>query len=816
MVGILVVQGFVKIIFTNSAIKAVDESESQKIHLGLRNNWSSDSEHSYVDVNWSTNLNITKEKYKLFRKSENNNWQDITPEIEIATETNDTSYEKIEPFNYFSKDLSVIDDVAPEVPNVEIENNDDEFELTISAKDKGKKYQWYVLAEENGKEIESSTEEIEVTSGIKGYIYTIDKSPTTSPAIQRDSAGNVTNIMLDESSPKINLPNNENNWIHIVAVDFENNVSETKHMEINESSFVKNKAIKFNSISNRATGGISFKVERTADKAKFVELAIDSTVIKDMKSIEIRLPSNVSISGYETMSLPTYWSKFQNSSVGNMQSFTFSMESTVNDKIMTNNSLTTITSFLNSLNFDIKNPTNQSGQIEIIFHKLAYASWIDPNGVSHYYAYVAPVGTTYLNWMLAYNAAKKMEYRGLKGYLATLTSYDEHYFVYNRIAKHSGWLGGARALLAQDGGKKSPIKINDVDTIPTTANSTYYDFNGSQWYWVDGPESGTVFFNRKTYAENTSVLPNPNGVYQGFNNPLNAAYGATYQEPNNAGTETILEFAQASSSKSTMLWNDLPITNTQYKSGFYVEFSEYGSQKETEEKTDISASADIPQKVVLNGYDQNGKAMPVASNRLFDQKLVIGGKVTVTPETFLMYDFMGLIDSNGNQLLPLEYSVSSSEQTGKLMYSLRKATINVRQVVVNSNTEVVIPTTGYAKLESADTNTPQAIGTDTYISMNSSADNSSSFIPNVIRYDINKPIYTLTATVPMNYKLIGYQTTVVEQPHTSSASSLVPVPIDVSKNLESWVTIYIEPVTNSPTQYNWDYKENNLSTIKVQ
>lgn len=809
VVGFLIALICIKVVVNDSVIRAFDESETQAIHLNLSNNWSNDSEHSYMDVNWSTNLTIAKDKYRLFRKSNDSNWQDITQEIDIVTETNDTSYQTNDSSNYFSEDLSVIDDVAPELPNVDIENNGEEFDLTISAKDKGREYEWYVSAEKNGEEIESSVKKLQVTSGIKGYIYTTDNSPTTSPSIERDSLGNIMNIMLDDFSSTLKLSKSENNWIHIVAVDFENNFSEVRHVELNESSSKENQASKFSSVSNRAAESVNFKIERTADRAKFTELALDPTAVKDMKSVEIRLPQNVSIENYNTIKLPTYWAKFQNSNINNMQSFTFSMESTVNDITMTNNSLSTITTFLNELNFEIKTPTNQSGQIQIIFHKLAYASWTDPKDNSrHYYAYVAPVGTSYLNWMQAYNEARKMEYRGLKGYLATLTSYDEHYFVYDRIAKHSGWLGGARML------KSNGQKINDDASIGTSVSN--FNVNGTQWYWVNGPESGTVFFNRKTYAEKKNEIPNPNGAYQGFNNPLNSSYGGNGAEPNNSGNEVILEFAQASAGKNTMLWNDLGLTNTSYKSGYYVEFSEYGSQKETEEKTDISGSADIPQKIIINGYDQNGNAMPSSSNRLYDQKLVIGKKIIITPETFPMYDFIKLTDSNNTQLSSLELNISNSEQKNNLLYSLRKATINARQIIVNQNSEVVVPTKGFGKLESRNSSTSQIVGETTSISMKSSVDNNSSFESNVIRYDINNPFYKLTATIPMNYELIGYQTTLKKQAHTPEQSSLIPTIIDVSKNPEFWVTIYIKPVIDKPTQYNWDYKENNLSTIKVE
>ena len=808
MVGLLITVVFLKVIWKDSIIKAINTLEPNEIRLNLSNNWNSDKENPCVDINWSTDLNIEKDKYKLFRKIEGEDWKNITSEMDIASETNDTSYTKKKTFNYFSQDLSVYDDVAPELPNVEIESDDDQFYVTMLTKDKGKEYQWYISGEQDGKELKSSVKKIEVTSGIKGYIYVVDDLSTTEPTVERDISGDIVNIMLEESV--FNLTKSENKWLHIIAVDSKNNVSDVKHMELKETNSDQNKVSNFDNISNRSSEAISFAIERTADTSKLVNLALDTTKLSDMKSIEILMPSNTSIVNYANMTLPTYWSKFQNSDIDNMKSTTFSMESTVNGKVQVNNSISTIRNFLNGLSFSMNNPTNQSGKIKIIFHKLAYASWTDPKDQKrHYYAYIPPVGTSYLNWMQAYNAAKKMEYKGLKGYLATLTSYEEHYFVYDRIAKNSGWLGGARII------KSNGQKINDELSIATAPSNYNYNVSTARnWYWVDGPEAGLVFLNNATYAGGGRP---PKSVYQGFNNPLNAASGGTGAEPNNSsGNECVLEFAQASSNKRTMLWNDLSLTNTSYKSGFYVEFSEYGSQKEIEEKTDILGSADIPQKIVITGYDQDGNKMPTSSNRLYDQKLLIGSKVTILPESFPMYDFIKLTDSEGSELASLELEVSNNEQNNKLLYSLRKAIVNVRQVVVNQNSEIILPNQGFARLTSESSTSSGNARDDRPISMKSSNNNNASFESNVIRYDMGQPMYKLIATIPMNYKLVGYQTTTTKQVHTLAASNLIPALVDVTKNPEFWVTVYIEPVTKNPTQYNWEYKKNNLSTIKIQ
>lgn len=61
--------------------------------------------------------------------------------------------------------------------------------------------------------------------------------------------------------------------------------------------------------------------------------------------------------------------------------------------------------------------------------------------MGHYYTYVQ--SSTY-GWSDAYKAAKSMKFNGLTGYLLTITSEAEHYYIYQKFGK-AGWMGATRA-----------------------------------------------------------------------------------------------------------------------------------------------------------------------------------------------------------------------------------------------------------------------------------------------------------------------------------------------------------------------------------
>jgi len=141
----------------------------------------------------------------------------------------------------------------------------------------------------------------------------------------------------------------------------------------------------------------------------------------------------------------------------------------------------------------------------------------------HVYQYVGGGST----WPDAFDAAAALNYQGVPGYLATITSQDENDFIKDRLSGDA-WLG------ASD---------NEEEGV---------------WKWVAGPETGDNFY--------TGEGLNGSGPDAGLGAAVDGAYtNWAYGEPNQAGVENCMEtYIQDGT------WNDYPCDNDTV--GYVVEY----------------------------------------------------------------------------------------------------------------------------------------------------------------------------------------------------------------------------------------------------
>lgn len=233
----------------------------------------------------------------------------------------------------------------------------------------------------------------------------------------------------------------------------------------------------------------------------------------------LQITSLTPISGFKV----TISSGFQS---GDVLSFTEPLPLGVNDSWDGNTGVLTFTgsataedwqTLLRSVTFENANDW-EVGDRTITFSAGSLSAF--SNG--HFYELVDNGGD---DWNMARANAEARTYLGKTGYLATITSQAENDFIAQVLAADA-WIGAADEYTL----------INDA-----TGTTTYPDQWSAEgnWYWVTGPEAGTLF---SVGNEFPATVP---GEYANWND----------WEPNDSGGE---HFGQIYSSGAYGRWNDLP------------------------------------------------------------------------------------------------------------------------------------------------------------------------------------------------------------------------------------------------------------------
>lgn len=214
----------------------------------------------------------------------------------------------------------------------------------------------------------------------------------------------------------------------------------------------------------------------------------------------------------------------------------------------------------------------------------------------HYYGFKEQAAVNYAD---AYTATKQTTFNGMTGYLVTITSKEEHNTIYKMFNNKKGWAGGAR-LTAATG--------LDDNTAPTLA-----DQRQGNWYWINGPEAETMFFEGHSFAQNGKEI--------GYNNWTRSNNST---EPNGGIGQNVGDTPwQAKLNENAMqygygdagTWNDLsailkktsPDTGEQWDQekeieGYYIEYSEYTNKTTGQENKMTTPPTTSTQKVTLDAY----------------------------------------------------------------------------------------------------------------------------------------------------------------------------------------------------------------------
>lgn len=166
----------------------------------------------------------------------------------------------------------------------------------------------------------------------------------------------------------------------------------------------------------------------------------------------------------------------------------------------------------------------------VVIFSLGTAFFNNTN--NHFYQYIA--GS--LTWTAAKAGAASKNYYGLTGYLATITSLSENQFIQQKLAT-SGWIGAS----------------DNYTVINTATGTSYIDQSATEgkFYWVTGPEAGTLF----STGNNSPVTAS--GQFSNWNSG----------EPNNwAGAEHYVALY------TNGAWNDGSDAGDVSTSGYIIEY----------------------------------------------------------------------------------------------------------------------------------------------------------------------------------------------------------------------------------------------------
>lgn len=160
-------------------------------------------------------------------------------------------------------------------------------------------------------------------------------------------------------------------------------------------------------------------------------------------------------------------------------------------------------------------------------------------------------------------------------------------------------------------------------------------------------------------------------------------------------------------------------------------------------------------------------------------------------------------------------SIEKVEKNYVITYYYNKLIqLNIRQVILSSHDEVIIPNKGYVQVDNGKTDKKSNFFN---LTVNSGKESES------ITYSLTKIAknsgnnqLVVEVMLPEYYHYSGYVATTTDILHDSKKKKEGQIGLDITKTGSYWLTIYLEPSikqSESPTPYSWDYNQNQLGKI---
>lgn len=234
---------------------------------------------------------------------------------------------------------------------------------------------------------------------------------------------------------------------------------------------------------------------------------------------------------------------------------------------------------------------------------------LDYNSLNGHYYEVGktPSGAvdTSKSWDQALKAAETHTYMGMKGYLVTVTSREEHDFVYSLVHTDT-WMGGTcddtYTMRSSDWAQNYRYGAKDYPSR-WAESATYHSGAYSQYYWVSGPEAGIKM------GECMSNVNRRPAINPETNEPMFMFWASAQPDGYSTG-EKWMQLAVSLGTTSVDThgeWNDLPIGYGGLK--YVIEYGDMPGDADDSSGTGSGdANVDVYVKVDIN-VDPSGQTI---------------------------------------------------------------------------------------------------------------------------------------------------------------------------------------------------------------
>ena len=223
----------------------------------------------------------------------------------------------------------------------------------------------------------------------------------------------------------------------------------------------------------------------------------------------------------------------------------------------------------------------------------------------------------------------------------------------------------------------------------------------------------------------------------------------------------------------------------------------------------IGCQSSIPQKIYIKGKDTEGNPLE-KGDQVLDTNIRLNQEVIFKPKAIPTYEYVELQDKDKETLTPEKVTIGKTKQEYIAIYERALGTLHVRQVVLNSQRELVIPEMGEGQLNNVEEkNNSKPILSQIPIRYSVVSKEKDEFDTITFNVSSETPDYHLKPTIPQYYEHVGHLITDKKEDNglvmEERGKELTDIIWDINEQNEVWVTIFIEPTGDVFSFYSWGY-----------